>query len=40
MINNGYSNIQYKLYYDKDKVINFKTIYNKNYNFGNIVYNP
>lgn len=40
MINNGYSNIQYKLHYDKDKVVNFKTIYNKNYNFGNIVYNP
>ena len=39
MINNGYNNIQYKLNYDEGKV-KFNTIYNKKYNFGNIIYKP
>ena len=39
MINNGFTNIQYKLNYDEGKV-KFNTIYNKKYNFGNITYKP
>ena len=39
MINNGYSNIQYKLDYNEGKV-KFNTIYNKKYNFANIIYRP
>ena len=40
MINNGYNNIQYKLNYDEGSKIKFNTIYNKKYNFANIIYRP